>query len=204
MSGNAQEGTAVMYRLYNPNSGEHFYTQNVEERDGLINVGWRYENISWIAPLRSSVPVYRLYNPNAGDHHYTIDKEERDHLISVGWRDENIGWYSDENQGVPLYRQYNPNAREAGSHNYTPDVGERDHLISVGWRDENIGWYGLANRIIPDETDFIINKNSGIFHKQNNPCGGVANMNESNKIYRHFTTSTQLIREGYQPCQKCF
>lgn len=156
MSGNAQEGTAVMYRLYNPNSGEHFYTQNVEERDGLINVGWRYENISWIAPLRSSVPVYRLYNPNAGDHHYTIDKEER------------------------------------------------DHLISVGWRDENIGWYGLANRIIPDETDFIINKNSGIFHKQNNPCGGVANMNESNKIYRHFTTSTQLIREGYQPCQKCF
>lgn len=31
-----------MYRLYNPNSGEHFYTANVAERDSLRRVGWRY------------------------------------------------------------------------------------------------------------------------------------------------------------------
>ena len=135
-------GTKIMFRLYNPNSGEHFYTASVVERDHLISVGWNYEGEGWTAPESSSAPVYRLYNANAGDHHYTTSVVERDHLISVGWNDEGIGWYSDIDQGVPLYRQYNPNA-VAGSHNYTTSTVERDHLISVGWNDEGIGWYGL-------------------------------------------------------------
>ncbi len=135
-------GTKIMFRLYNPNSGEHFYTASVVERDHLISVGWNYEGEGWTAPESSSAPVFRLYNANAGDHHYTTSAVERDHLISVGWNDEGIGWYSDIDQGVPLYRQYNPNA-VAGSHNYTTSTVERDHLISVGWNDEGIGWYGL-------------------------------------------------------------
>lgn len=32
-----------MYRLYNPNSGEHFYTASDEERWHLIDVGWNDE-----------------------------------------------------------------------------------------------------------------------------------------------------------------
>ncbi len=135
-------GTKIMFRLYNPNSGEHFYTASVVERDHLISVGWNDEGTGWTAPENSSSPVYRLYNANAGDHHYTTSVVERDHLISVGWNDEGIGWYSDDAQAVPLYRQYNPNAI-AGSHNYTTSTVERDHLISVGWNDEGIGWYGM-------------------------------------------------------------
>ena len=135
-------GTKIMFRLYNPNSGEHFYTASVVERDHLISVGWNDEGTGWTAPENSSSPVYRLYNANAGDHHYTTSVVERDHLISVGWNDEGIGWYSDDAKAVPLYRQYNPNAI-AGSHNYTTSTVERDHLISVGWNDEGIGWYGM-------------------------------------------------------------
>lgn len=132
----------TMYRLYNPNSGEHFYTARAAEKDHLVSVGWRYEGIGWTAPEISNTPVYRLYNPNAGDHHYTTSKTERDHLLLVGWRDEGIGWYSDDSKSVPLYRQYNPNAR-AGSHNYTTSKTENDFLVSRGWRPEGIGWYAV-------------------------------------------------------------
>lgn len=131
-----------MFRLYNPNSGEHFYTANAAERNYLASVGWNYEGIAWKAPEKSNIPVYRLYNPNAGDHHYTTNSAERDMLVSLGWNDEGIGWYSDEAEGAPLYRLYNPNATQAGAHHYTTNAAERDMLIGFGWNDEGIGWYG--------------------------------------------------------------
>ena len=88
-------GTKIMFRLYNPNSGEHFYTASVVERDHLISVGWNDEGIGWYSDDAQAVPLYRQYNPNAiaGSHNYTTSTVERDHLISVGWNDEGIGWY---------------------------------------------------------------------------------------------------------------
>ncbi|MGL9748727.1 MucBP domain-containing protein [Enterococcus sp. DIV0170] len=132
---------ADMHRLYNPNSGEHFYTATTGEKNHLVKVGWRYEGIGWIAPS-SGHAVYRLYNPNAGDHHYTMNANEKNHLVKVGWRYEGIGWYSDTKMTVPLYRAYNPNAK-AGSHNYTVNYVEQKNLLRVGWRDEGIAWYGI-------------------------------------------------------------
>ena len=134
--------TVSMYRLYNPNSGEHFYTASAGERNHLIGLGWNDEGIGWTAPARSNTPVYRLYNPNGGEHHYTTSEPERNNLISLGWNDEGIGWYSDDARTVPLYRQYNPNAF-ANNHNYTTSLAENDHLVSLGWRAEGIGWYGV-------------------------------------------------------------
>ncbi len=137
------EFTKSMFRLYNPNSGEHFYTMSKDEKDNLVKLGWNDENIGWTAPLASTVPVYRLYNANGGEHHYTMDKSERDNLVSVGWNDEGIGWYSDANESVKLYREYNPN-QFANNHNYTTDKAEHDHLISLGWKSEDTAWYGVA------------------------------------------------------------
>ena len=136
-------GTVEMYRLYNPNSGEHFYTSNVAERNTLIGLGWNDEGIGWIAPETSNTPVYRLYNENAGEHHYTMSMGERDALVEAGWKYEGIGWYSDDAQTVPLYRQYNPNAY-ANNHNYTTSLRENDDLVALGWRAEAIGWYGIG------------------------------------------------------------
>ena len=141
-SGPVVEAVA-MYRLYNPNSGEHFYTADIAERDNLESLGWSYEGIGWIAPSISDTPVYRLYNPNAGEHHYTTDPAERDMLVEAGWNYEDIGWYSDDARTVPVYRQYNPN-EFANNHNYTADENERNHLIDLGWRDEGTGWYAIA------------------------------------------------------------
>ena len=131
-----------MYRMYNPNSGEHFYTANVAEGNKLLSAGWKYEGVTWTAPKTSKTPVYRLYNPNSGDHHYTTNPAEKSMLTGNGWKDEGIGWYSDDNKGVPVYRQYNKNAK-TGSHNYTANLAENDMLVKNGWKAEGISWYGV-------------------------------------------------------------
>ncbi|KFI47938.1 hypothetical protein [Bifidobacterium biavatii] len=136
------EGSVDMYRLYNPNTGEHLYTKNAYERDNLQAHDWSYEGIGWRAPVTSSTPVYRLYNPNAGTHHYTVNGHEKDNLVRHGWRYEGIGWYSsDHNRAYPLYRQYNP---RNGAHNYTLNGNEAKQLVSRGWRNEGIAWYGVS------------------------------------------------------------
>lgn len=147
--------TNPMFRLYNPNSGEHFYTKDMAERDYLSKLGWRYEGAGWTAPKTSKTPVYRMYNPNAGEHHYTLDKSEKDMLIKAGWNYEGIGWYSDDNKATPVYRQYNPNAW-ANNHNYTKNKSENDNLVSLGWKYEGMSWYGVEempveNPAIPEE-----------------------------------------------------
>ena len=141
-----------MFRLYNPNSGEHFYTANPDEAKNVVEAGWRWEGIGWVAPSEGA-PVYRLYSGT--DHHYTKNAGERDWLITQGWKYEGVGWFSaDESDGLPLYRQFNPNVNpraprnNSGSHNYTLNKGENDQLVSLGWRAEGIGWYGakVANQ----------------------------------------------------------
>lgn len=132
----------TMFRLYNPNSGEHFYTSNQSERDHLVSVGWKYEGVAWDAPT-SGTPVYRLYNPNAGDHHYTGSEAEKNNLVKLGWKYEGVAWYSAPSTGKPQYRLYNPNSTGAGGHFYTGSTKERDDLVKLGWRYEGIGWYGV-------------------------------------------------------------
>ena len=96
----AQEDEALysieMHRLYNPNSGEHFYTGSIEEKDFLVKAGWRYEGIAWYSDTKKTIPVYRLYHPiqRTGNHHYTTSAYERDYISkNEGWRKEGIAWY---------------------------------------------------------------------------------------------------------------
>lgn len=137
--------TQSMFRLYNQNSGEHFYTANAGEKNHLVNIGWIYEGIGWNAPKTSDYPVYRLYNGNGGEHHYTMNKAEKDMLVRAGWKYEGIGWYSadpKDSNSIPLLREYNPNAF-ANNHNYTTSKPEHNWLISLGWKDEGKAWYAL-------------------------------------------------------------
>lgn len=136
----AQSFVAKMWRLYNPNSGEHFYTASTTERDHLYDVGWNIEGYGWTSPTTRGEPVYRLYNPNAGDHHYTMSAEERDMLVSEGWNYEGVAWLAWKKGNDPVYREYNPNAT-TGAHNFTTSKAEHDYLVSIGWKDEGIAFY---------------------------------------------------------------
>lgn len=139
------DDSVAMYRVYNPNSGEHFYTANTSEKSNLVNLGWKDEGIGWYAPTTGNA-VYRLYNANGGEHHYTLSATEKDSLVRVGWKYEGIGWYSatDTSNAVSIYREYNPNAF-ANNHNYTASKSENDWLVSLGWKAEGIGWYGTTH-----------------------------------------------------------
>ena len=133
-----------LFRLYNPYTGEHFYTASYVEHDNLILAGWCDEGTGWKAPL-SGDPVYRLYNPHVsgGDHHYTMDENEYATLEQKGWKQEGVAFYSDPNEAVALLREYNPYAT-TGTHNYTTNRGEHGSLVSAGWSDERVAWYAVA------------------------------------------------------------
>lgn len=131
------ENPVNVYRMYNPNSGEHFYTASLSEATYLFGVGWRWESTAYQASSSTGKAVYRLYNPNAGNHFYTTNQGESNYLRTVGWRYENIAWYAfgDAN----LYRLYNPNST-SGEHLYTTSTSERDSVIKAGWNYEGVAW----------------------------------------------------------------
>lgn len=192
--------TQAMWRLYNPNTGEHFYTANTYERDHLAQVGWRKEGQGWVAPLKSNTPVYRLYNPvvRGGDHHYTVNSHERDMLVGVGWLYEGVGWYSDDAKGVALWRQYNPNAA-TGTHNYTVNTNERDMLVKVGWKDEGVAWYGAAvSTSKPSEDSGSDAQQTTYYTVRFDPQNGLAASSQKVAKGAKVTRPADPVRNGYE------
>lgn len=126
------------YRLYNYNSGEHFYTADADERNHLVHAGWDYEGFAWMNTGKTNRPVYRLLNPHSGEHFYTIKKKEKDSLIKSGWEYEGIDSYAVKKSQVPVFRLYNS---KNGRHIYTASVDERTRLARNGWKSEGISWY---------------------------------------------------------------
>lgn len=137
------EETVPLYRIYNAQTSEHFYTTDCAERDSICSIGWVYEGVGWMVPLFSDLPVFRLYNPYAGDHHYTLSVIERDNLVEHEWRFEGISHYSAVDEAIPVYRQYNPNAW-TGTHNFTIWPEEDQMLTGAGWHSEGVSWYAAA------------------------------------------------------------
>lgn len=131
-----------IYRVYNPNSGEHLHTMNANEKESLVHLGWHDEGISMFVN-GTGRQLFRMYNPNSGEHFYSLNGNERDNLRKHGWHYEGVAWNTPAS-GVPMYRVYNPNTRGAGGHHYTMDSSERDHLVKVGWKNEGISWYTLG------------------------------------------------------------
>ena len=145
-SSDASSERVPLYRLYNPDSGEHHYTLSWYEASYCFsNWGWAYEGIAWYAPKTSSIPVYRLYNPESGLHHYTTSAYERDvDIARWGWNSEGIAWYSDDAKTKTVYRLQN-SSQYPHAHHYTLSATERNVCInSWGWKSEGVGWYALS------------------------------------------------------------
>lgn len=63
-----------VFRVYNANNGDHLYTDNRDEYQWLVDLGWKDESIAFNSVEKNysqAVPVYRTYNPNSGEHFYT-------------------------------------------------------------------------------------------------------------------------------------
>lgn len=132
--------TTDMYRLYNPNSGEHLFTINAAEKTQLVALGWRYEGVIGKVHTKTGDAVYRLYNPNSGDHHYTMDVNEVARCKRAGWVDEGIKFYSAGKTG--MVSMYNPYATRF-YHHYTSNELEIEAMQRDGWKKETVKWYVL-------------------------------------------------------------
>lgn len=130
-------------RLYNRWTGEHLYTTNRAEYDGLGRRGWSGEGVAWTAPGSSSSPVWRLYNRWSGDHLLTSNRKEYDALGRLGWNREGIGFYGGGSASV--WRLYNKWLK-AGTHLLTTDKTEYDNLIKDGWSGEGVAFGAVSAR----------------------------------------------------------
>jgi Repeat of unknown function (DUF5648) len=92
------KGTVPLYRYFNPQSGDHFFTLNHEEGLNAVRVnGYQDEGVCcYVSPQQVSgtVPIFRLLK---GAHHrYVFSASVRDSAISrEGWQsegDEGYAW----------------------------------------------------------------------------------------------------------------
>ena len=129
-----------MLRMYNPYTGEHFYTGSEVEKDNLVAAGWNYEGVGFTFPANTGAPVYRLYDPVTGEHLYTMDEEEKATLEAVGWNYEGIAFNSAYDTEAVQHRLHNPYAT-VGAYHFTFSEEEKNNLIAAGWEYQGIGWY---------------------------------------------------------------
>ena len=149
----------LVYRLYNRNTGVHFYTGNEVERDAVVELAnFDYEGASYqsIDPLTGNPqpdPVYRFLNQDTGVHLYTISEVERgvvqemDNFIFEGEAfyayDPEIG--SEIDSAIPIFRFFN---NSTGAHFYTPSAVERDYIEDSlpNFQSEGIAYYAFPVR----------------------------------------------------------
>ena len=129
-----------MFRMYNPNTGEHFYTGSTVERENLVVAGWQYEGVGFTFPANTGAPVHRLFQPSTGEHLYTMSEAEKNALMAQGWNYEGIAFNSAYDTEAVQHRLHNPNAT-VGAYHFTFSQEEMNNLIAAGWEYQGIGWY---------------------------------------------------------------
>ena len=101
----ATDTNVPVYRFWNQNTTDHFYTSSYEEKvqtEENYNSGrdgYKYEGVAFYVPAYGYSPVYRLFNTVTFSHVYITDASVRDSLISdyqcgySSWRYEGVAWY---------------------------------------------------------------------------------------------------------------
>ena len=134
----------LVYRAYNPNNGDHYFTTNKGLYDGLVKLGWRAEGTPYAAISAAEAKsrahvfgtaIYSAYNPNTGEHLLTSETEANA-LAQVGWKNEGVYFYAPQGATEGVYRLYNPNTN-GPAHVYTGTTEYKD-LVKIGWRGEDL------------------------------------------------------------------
>jgi len=134
----AWAASEAVYRFYNRDTGTHFYTVSVGERDSVIRAfpQFAYEGATFAAPTdaAATVPVFRFYNTQTATHFYTTSESERDGILAYYPHFAYEGpafraFAAAGNDGrVPVFRFFN---RTTGAHFYTISAAERDKIVAT-------------------------------------------------------------------------
>jgi hypothetical protein len=104
-------GTVRIYRYYDSDSGDHFYTTSGSTPGGYISegvVGWGFTSAG-----SNRVAIYRWYRADHGDHRYTTSSS-----TPSGYVGEGIEWYSPvvvNGCSDPVASNYNPDVNQTSS-----------------------------------------------------------------------------------------
>ena len=91
-------GTVTLYRMYNPNVKDHFYTTSFSEYSTVaVDYGYKQEGkIGYIykSDIEDTVTLYRMYSMIAKDHFYTSSRNEYSTIaMDYGYKQEgSIGY----------------------------------------------------------------------------------------------------------------
>ena len=153
-------GDTPLYRVYNPNNGDHYFTTDKTEASHLVDLGWkaegapskvvsnRYntvfvgkndkgEDVNVAVSANLGTQIWSAYNPNTGEHLLVVEGEA-DALAKVGWVKETPAkFYTAQNGSAAVVRVYNPNTT-GPAHLYT-NASEAKGLAKIGWKIDNAG-----------------------------------------------------------------
>lgn len=141
---------AYVYRFFNPTSGEHFYTADPGERNGLIagNPAFRYEGVEMTIPSSGSyAAVYRFYRRDTGTHFYTTSVVERDYInanLGATYAQDSATYGASATQtGDATQAVYRFFDVVSGVHFFTASEAERDGVLATlpTMRYEGIAYY---------------------------------------------------------------
>lgn len=131
-------GGTPLYRVYNPNDGDHYFTTDKDEPSKLVQLGWRAEGAPYkvvAAEIDESgtvtaakrhhafgTAIWSAYNPYTGEY-----------LLA----EEDVKFFTMQNGSQDVVRVYNPYTT-GPAHLYT-DADEAAGLTLLGWRLDNDG-----------------------------------------------------------------
>lgn len=121
-----------VYRLYNRNTSDHYFTIDVIERNTLISHGWVDEGVAFSVTSDASIPVYSYYNSKTGCHVFSTNDSEKDTLIAKGYEYEKERFKLDSDGNVNIYRLRN---KSNDKYHLTIDLDEYSRLTRSGWVD---------------------------------------------------------------------
>ena len=124
-----------VFRFFNTETGGHFYTANVAEREFITNQlpEFELEGVGFLAAQAgdpNATDVFRFFNTEEGQHFYTASEEER------GFVEENLPNFVFEGVAFSAYEEELPETTpvfrffdaEGSGHFYTASTEERDFV----------------------------------------------------------------------------
>ena len=175
--------------------------ENANEKN--LITGTRYLNVDGMLPFEDEIADYVN---NTGNHvlYRVTPVFDGDNLIASGVQMEAES-VEDSGEGVKF---------NVYCYNVQPGIGI-DYATGDSWADQEPianresedndsiivdSGDGADNDMTTEKTEYVINTNTGKFHRPN--CDSVTKMNAKNK--KEFTGSREeLISEGYEPCGNC-
>jgi hypothetical protein len=130
------QGSAPVYRLFDPAQNTHFYTSSSSEADVILTHGFVFEGLAFYNAPNSTNPVFRLFDPVRNTHFYTASPSEVAAIQRYGFKYEGVAWTTGSSSN-PVFRLYDP---VGNTHFYTATPAESNAIQAYGFKYEGVAW----------------------------------------------------------------